>query len=59
MVVSTVLLLALYYLVFTPIGLLARLFGYDPMGRRFERQARTYWQPSQPREGVARYFRQS
>ena len=32
--VSTVVLAVTYYLVLTPIGLLARLFGYDPMARR-------------------------
>jgi hypothetical protein len=59
LVVSAVLLGAIYYLVFTPIGLLARLLGYDPMARRFDPQARSYWIARRPRGDLERYFRQS
>jgi hypothetical protein len=55
-VLSYVLLSAVYFLVFTPIGLLVRLF-YDPMSRRFERPAASYWTPHQP-DPQERYFRQ-
>ena len=58
-VVSHVVLAAVYYLVLTPTGLLMRLFGYDPMRRRFDREATSYWTE---REATAkdpkRYFRQ-
>ncbi len=41
---NTRLLLALiYYVVFTPIGLLARLFGKDLLDVKLEPQADTYW----------------
>ena len=33
-VVSTILMLIIYYLILTPIGLVMRLFGYDPMRMR-------------------------
>ena len=33
----------LYYGAFLPTGLLMRLFGKDPMRRRFERDAASYW----------------
>jgi hypothetical protein len=54
--VSHVLLVAVYFLVLTPIGFLLRLFR-DPMELRFEREASSYWFP---REAVdsGRYFRQ-
>jgi hypothetical protein len=56
--VSTLVLLATYYLVFTPVALLMRLFRYDPLYRRIERARPTYWvehdQPGDP----ATYFRQ-
>jgi ABC-type uncharacterized transport system permease subunit len=58
-VVSTVVLCAMYYLVLTPVGLVARLFGYDPLARGFDRQARSYWVARRPREGLEGYFRQS
>ena len=42
-IVSTTLLALFYYLVVTPIGLLARLAGKDFLHRRFVRQASSYW----------------
>ena len=58
LVVSTVLLAVVYYLVVTPIGLLARVLGYDAMRRKFDAGAESYWirRPAHPK--VARYFRQ-
>ncbi len=58
LVVSLLVLLLVYYLVLTPTGLLMRLFGYDPMHRRFDPDAQTYWLPRQQDEDVSRYFRQ-
>ena len=58
-VVSHVMLALVYYVVVTPIGLLTRLFGYDPMKRRFDREATTYWMERlPPSDGTKRYFRQ-
>ena len=42
-VVSHVLLGAVYYLLVTPIGLIMRALGYDPMHRRFDAEAPSYW----------------
>ena len=57
-VVSHVLLAAIFYLVFTPIGLVMRLFGRDPLQRKFERSAQTYWVSHNPARDSKRYFRQ-
>ncbi len=57
-VVSLVLLAAVYFLVFTPVGLACRLLGYDPMKRRFEPDASTYWIARKTNRDVKRYFRQ-
>jgi hypothetical protein len=43
LVVSTVLLTLFFYLVVTPIGLLARASGKDFLSRRLERESRSYW----------------
>ena len=43
LVVSTVLLTLFYYLVVTPIGLAARLFGKDFLSERWDRRAESYW----------------
>lgn len=35
----------LFYLLFTPMGLMMRLAGRDPLNRRLLPQAKTYWLP--------------
>ena len=59
-VVSHVILAAVYYLLFTPIGLIMRLLGYDPMTRSIDRAATSYWveRPQDEKTGIGRYFRQ-
>jgi hypothetical protein len=44
--------------VFTPIGLFFRLIGRDPLHRRFQPEADTYWVGRRPATDVRRYFRQ-
>lgn len=39
----------IYFVVFTPLGLAMRLFGYDAMARRFDSKAETYRCPVSPR----------
>lgn len=58
-VVSHAILAAVYFLVFTPIGWLLRATGYDPMERRWDRTATTYWKPRPEPPETRRYFRQS
>ncbi len=41
--VSTALLTVLFYLIVTPIGLIARLAGQDFLNRKFDRSGATYW----------------
>ncbi len=42
-IVSPVVLGIMFYLVVTPIGLLLRAFGKDPLRLRFDAGARSYW----------------
>jgi hypothetical protein len=58
-VVSHVVLAILYYAVLTPIGWLMKLGGYNPLARRFDRMAPTYWQPRGGPKTPDTYFRQS
>jgi len=58
-VVSYLLLAVVYYLVLTPTGLLMRALGHDPMGRRFDRGAASYWVARGGPPSADRYFRQS
>jgi hypothetical protein len=49
--VNTRLILGLvFYLIFTPTGLVMRLLGKDPLGLRFDRQATTYWLKRAPQD---------
>lgn len=59
LVLSELLLLAVFFLVFTPIGLLMRLAGRDPLTRQFDRQASSYWTAKRQPPDAASYFRQS
>jgi hypothetical protein len=49
--------LAFYFLI-TPIGLIMRLIGRDPMNRAFDRSANTYWIARDPRTSASQYFKQ-
>ena len=44
-VVTTVLLVLTFYLVITPLGLIMRLVGHDPLGLKSDADADTYWVP--------------
>jgi hypothetical protein len=54
--VSHVLLGVIFYGFVTPIGVMLRLVGHDPMNRKFDPQAKSYWIEHEPAE-TARYFR--
>jgi hypothetical protein len=56
--ISNALLAFTYYLVLTPIGLAMRLLGRDPMTRRLDPSAKTYWTEHNPHGAPERYYRQ-
>ena len=56
--VSHLVLIVLYYLIITPIAVVMRLVGHDPMKRRFDRNAPTYWARHRTDGDPARYTRQ-
>jgi hypothetical protein len=57
--ISHTLMAVIYFLVITPIGLLMRLLGRDPLARRFDRSATSYWISRPPQAtDPSRYFRQ-
>jgi hypothetical protein len=58
LIVGNIAIAAIFYLVITPAGLLLRIFGRDPMERRFEPGRKTYWNDAEKVEEVERYFRQ-
>jgi hypothetical protein len=56
--VSHVVLTVVYYGVFTPIGLLMRLVGRDPLQRRLDPSSPSYWKPRPESTDTQRYFHQ-
>ncbi len=57
-VISHLAMAILYYGIFTPVGLFFRLIGRDPLQRRFDPQATSYWEPRKTDTRLERYFRQ-
>lgn len=57
-VLSHVVLGLIYYIVFTGIGLALRICGYDPLQRRLDRTAKTYWITRRENRPASSYFRQ-
>lgn len=59
-VVSHLLLALIYFLVVTPIGLLLRLLGKDPLHRQFASEAgrASYWSGRKGSRSPASYFKQ-
>jgi len=56
--VSHLLLGAIYFLLLTPLGIMVRLTGHDPMKRAFEPEADTYWVEHHTGGDPKTYFRQ-
>lgn len=57
--ISHLLLAVVFYGLITPFGLVMRLFGYDPMRRRRNPRAASYWTKLDTARDATRYFRQS
>ena len=57
-VVSTILMLIIYFLIMAPIGLVMRLFGYDPMRMRPAAATESFWIERPRTSDVRRYFKQ-
>ena len=60
-VMTRVILTVVFVVLFVPIGLIMRLVGRDPLSRKIDREADTYWKQRPPesmsaRERMTRYF---
>ena len=58
LVVSYVMMGAMYYLIITPVALAFKIIGRDALNRRFDPDAPTYWARRKPPANMKRYFRQ-
>ena len=56
--VSHLILGGLYFGVITPVAFILRLLGRDPMRRKFDRAATTYWDAHEQARDSEQYFRQ-
>ena len=57
-VTGNVLLSLFFYVVITPLGLLMRLGGRDPLRKKFDRTTPTYWLDAEKVIDLNRYYRQ-
>ena len=57
-IVSFTVLAVFYYLLLTPLGLFFRLIGRDPLYRKFDPAAKSYWMSRRPPKGLEQYFHQ-
>ena len=57
-VVSHVIMGIVYFGVVTPVGLIMRAVGKDPMARGFDRNAKSYWIEHRTAREAGRYFKQ-
>jgi len=57
-VLSYIIMGTLFFLVIAPIGLMMRLLGHDPMHRKTDDDADSYWSPARPARPAADYFKQ-
>jgi len=57
-VVSYTMMIILFYVVITPLGLFFRLVGRDALQRRFDPTAPSYWVDHRTPNSLDRYFRQ-
>ena len=57
-VVSYVIMGILFFLIITPIGLVMRTLGQDPLAKRFSKEASSYWSQCRPARPSSAYFKQ-
>ena len=56
---TRLILLIMFYLIFTPIGLGMRLFGVDLLDRKIDKSKNSYWKKKEKREpSISNYERQ-
>ncbi|NQT03149.1 MAG: hypothetical protein HQ580_14065 [Planctomycetes bacterium] len=56
--VSFIFLAVFYYLLLSPLGLIFRLLGRDPLCRKFDPAAKSYWLSRRKPKGPEQYFHQ-
>lgn len=56
--ISFVLMSIFYFALITPLGLFFRLIGRDPLNRKFEPDAKSYWIERKKVTDIKRYFHQ-
>ncbi len=58
-VLGEIAMLLIFFGVFLPIGLIYKMMNHDPLQRKLDRDATTYWQDKPQPRNVASYYRQS
>jgi hypothetical protein len=56
--ISLIMMVIIYFGLFTPIGFVMRLWGRDSLARRIDKECSTYWTEMRPADKLTSYFRQ-
>jgi hypothetical protein len=56
-IMTRLILIIVYYLVVTSIGLLRQLFSKDPLEIKFNKEAESYWKPVDPKGSKSRPYK--
>jgi len=57
-IITHLLMATIFYWLLTPIGLIMKLIGRDPLQRKFDRSAATYWIGRKQEKDECDYFKQ-
>jgi len=57
-VLSFVIMSIFYFLIITPVGIVFRISGKDPLHRKYDKAAKSYWLKRQSPDRLDRYFHQ-
>jgi hypothetical protein len=55
---TRIILFIIFYLIFTPIGIVLRIFGIDLLDRKIERDKESYWKKIEKKDMHSDYQRQ-
>lgn len=57
-IISNLIFTLMYFLIFTPVGLIRRMFSKDSFPKTFDKSKKTYWQDAEQMDDISRYYKQ-
>lgn len=54
---TRIILISVFYLAITPVGLLRQLFSKDPLSTKIDKSAKSYWKPVDHKDSKSRLYK--